>query len=255
MTRVNMVQETLDVPDPGTGSVTDPVMALWRNGAMTTAQTIQSGALEGDVVQLGLFESAQPDPVALVHPRHRCFAALLLRAPRDEDAALEVLALLEPELEGVARRLVRLGVASDVARGESLSVAWEVVAGHRVGPLLPTKACLVSAIWTELRRELGLRRRPGIEVITLTDEIDVAAPEVDPEEQPWPGLLEAAVAEGVLSAEQAVVVAQTRLEGRALAEVAMDLGRPYDAVQKDRRRAERALAAFARSSYDPEQSK
>ena len=56
---------------------------------------------------------------------------------------------------------------------------------------------------------------------------------------------------GVISANQAEVVAQTRIEGRGLAEVAKDLGRPYDALQKDRRRAEHALRSFARR-YDAE---
>jgi DNA-directed RNA polymerase specialized sigma24 family protein len=54
------------------------------------------------------------------------------------------------------------------------------------------------------------------------------------------------VVAGVISANQAEVVAQTRLEGRGLAEVAKDLGRPYNALQKDRRRAEHALRFFAR---------
>ena len=150
----------------------------------------------------------------------------------------------------LAGRLVRLGIDPDVARCEALSVAWEVVAGHRVGPVLPTKVCLTTVIWTELRREFGVRRDRGIELVPLSDEIDVAAPEVDPAE-PWPGLLDAAVAAGVINENQAVVVAQTRIEGRGLAEVAQDLGRPYDAVQKDRRRAEHALGTFARF-YDAE---
>jgi len=116
--------------------------------------------------------------------------------------------------------------------------------------VLATKACLASVVWTELRREFGVRRDRGIELVPLTDEIDVAAPEVDPE-KPWPGLLDAAIAAGVINAHQALVVAQTRVDGRGLAEVAQDLGRPYAAVQKDRRRAERALAAFVRF-YDAE---
>ncbi len=183
-----------------------------------------------------------PRPVRSSTRGTGAFAALLARAPADEDAALEVLALLEPELGVLAGRLVRLGVEPDVAQGEALSVAWEVVAGHRLGPLLPTKACLASVVWTELRREFGVRRDRGIELVPLTDEFDVAAPEVDPEE-PWPDLLDAAVAAGVLNAHQAVVVAQTRIDGRGLAEVAADLGRPYHAVRKDRQRAEKALAS------------
>jgi hypothetical protein len=227
-------------------------MVPWRDGAMTTTQrTHDSHAGPPDVVQLGLFESDEPATRYFVHPNHRRFAPVFVRAAGDEEATLEVLALLEPELQVSARRLVRLGVEPDVARAEALSVAWEVVAGHRLGPLLPTKACLASVVWTELRREFRVRRDRGVELVPLTDEIDVVASEVDPEE-PWPGLLDAAVAGGVITANQAVVVAQTRIDGRELAEVARDLGRTYDAVQKDRRRAEHALAVFARSYYTEE---
>jgi DNA-directed RNA polymerase specialized sigma24 family protein len=227
-------------------------MVPWRDGAMTTThRTHDNHAGSPDVVQLGLFESDEPETRYFVHPNHRRFAALLMRAASDEEAALEVLALLEPELEVSARRLVRLGVEPDVARAEALSVAWEVVAGHRFGPLLPTTACLASVVWTELRREFRVRRDRGIELVPVTDEIDVVAPEIDPAE-PWPGLLAAAVASGVLTPNQTVVVAQTRIEGRDLADVARDLGRSYDAVQKDRRRAEHALATFARSYYAEE---
>jgi hypothetical protein len=236
--------------DVGTSQGTDPVMVVWRDGAMTTTQTHDSDGASTDVVQLGLFATEQPATRYFVHPNHQRFAALLGRAPSDEDAALEILDLLGPELAVLAGRLVRFGIEPEVARAESLSVAWEVVGGHRLGPVLPTKTCLASVVWTELRREFGVRRNRGIELVALTEEIDVAAPEADPEE-PWPGVLEAAVTAGVINAQQALVVAQTRIEGRGLAEVAADLGRPYHAVRKDRQRAEKALAAFVRF-YDAE---
>jgi hypothetical protein len=239
--------------DPGTPLVTDPVMVLWRDGAMTTEHSHHSDAGAPDVTQLGLFDSKEPETPpfsAFVHPRHRRFAALLARAPVDESAALEVLALLEPELGVLSRRLARLGIEPGVARGEALSVAWEVVAGHRVGPVLPTKVSLASVIWTELRREVGIRRKRWIELVPLSDEIDIpAAPDSPDSTERRPGLLDAAVAAGVISENQAVVVAESRIDGRGLDEVAADSGRPYAAVQKDRRRAEKALAPFARRYY------
>jgi hypothetical protein len=248
MTCENGLEKFQAGTDPVTAFGTDPVMVLWRDGTMTTAQTHHSDAGAPDVVQLGLFESDESEPCSFVHPRHRAFAALLARAPADEDAALEVLGILEPELEVLAGRLVRHGIEPDLARGEALSVAWEVVAGHRSGPLLPTKACLARVVWTELRREFGVRRDRGIELVPLTDEVDVAvAAPHSPVRRPV--LLDAAVAAGVINEHQAVVVAQTRIDGRWLAEVAMDFGRPYQAVRKDRQRAEKALATFARSYY------
>jgi hypothetical protein len=248
MTSINAPEKFPIVTGPGVSSVTDPVMVLWRDGAMTTAQTHRSDAVTPDVVQLGLFESDEHESPAFVHPRHRAFAALLFRAPAHEDAALEVLSLVEPELGVLAGRLVRLGIEPDIARGEALSVAWEVVAGHRLGPVLPTRPCLAAVIWTELRRELRVRRHRGIELVPLNDEVDIPAPEVEPLED-GVGLLDAAVAAGVINAHQAVVVRHTRIEGRGLDEVAADLRRPYHAVRKDRQRAERALATFAAFYY------
>ena len=104
--------------DPGTPSVTDPVMVLWRDDAMTTTHRPHGDAGTPDVVQLGLFGSVGIEPWRLVHPRQRAFAVLLARAPADEDAALEVLTALEPELRVLARRLVRFGRELDVARGD-----------------------------------------------------------------------------------------------------------------------------------------
>ena len=76
---------------------------------------------------------------------------------------------------------------------------------------------------------------------------DVAAPEdPDPLER-WPGLLDAAGVAGVLSNEEAVLIARTRVEGESLRCLARDLGRPYDAVRMERRRAEAALRAYASS--------
>ena len=46
--------------------------------------------------------------------------------------------------------------------------------------------------------------------------------------------------------ERVVLIARTRVEGEPLAEVAQALGRPYEALRKERRRAEAALRAFAR---------
>jgi hypothetical protein len=231
--------------------MTDPVMVLWRDGAMTTPRRNCNVAVVPNVVQLGLFATLEAEACRFVARRHRAFAALLARAADDEDAALEVLTELEPELRVLAIRLVRLGIEPDVARCDTLSVAWEVVAGHRFGPLLPTKGCLVSAIWIELRRELGVRRGRRVEVLPWTDELDVAAPMPDLAEES-PGLLNAAVAAGVIDEAQAIVVLETRVRGRGLAEVAMEVGRPYNAVQKCRRRAERALGVFARVYYGEE---
>ena len=67
-----------------------------------------------------------------------------------------------------------------------------------------------------------------------------------------PTLLAAAVAAGVLTPRHVVLIARTRIEGVPLAEVAQTLGRPYDAVRMERRRAEAALRTFVRR-YESEE--
>ena len=49
-----------------------------------------------------------------------------------------------------------------------------------------------------------------------------------------------------------VLIARTRIEGVPLVEVAQALGRPYDAVRMERRRAEAALRTFVRR-YESEE--
>jgi len=170
----------------------------------------------------------------------------LCRWARGKDRAqLSLLGELAPELGTMRRRLVRLGVEADVAEGLVLSVAWEVVSGRR-GPCCPRSIrSLTESIWRAVRQEAGLRRLEH-ETVPLDDDFEVAAAEVDRLER-WPALLAAALASGVLSVRQVVIVAESRMAGRPLTEVARALGRPYDAVRMERQRAERALGAFARS--------
>ena len=51
-----------------------------------------------------------------------------------------------------------------------------------------------------------------------------------------PAVLPAAVAAGVLSPRQVVLIASTRIEGQSLKEVARSRRRPYEAARKERRR-------------------
>jgi len=172
---------------------------------------------------------------------------LCRRARGDAGAALSLLGELSAELVSMRRRLVRLGLEADEAEAVTLSVAWEVVSGLRAARCARSVRTLVEWIWWAVRQEAGMRRL-GRDTVPLDDALEVAAAEVDRLER-WPGFLAAALAAGVLSVGQVVIVAESRMTERSLAEVAKALGRPYDAVRMERRRAERALAAFARS-YD-----
>jgi hypothetical protein len=50
-----------------------------------------------------------------------------------------------------------------------------------------------------------------------------------------------------------VVIAQTRMDGRPLVEVAAALGRTYDSLRMERARAEAALREFALSCFASEE--
>jgi DNA-directed RNA polymerase specialized sigma24 family protein len=173
-------------------------------------------------------------------------AVLTHRARRDERAAVSLLVLLEPELGSVWRHLVRRGAGPEEAEAQTIAVAWEVVTGQRGHHRPSSPSALANAIWTAVRRDAGHRRCGELDVVPLPEHFDVPAPEHDPLDR-WPGLLAAAVAAGVVTPEQVVIVAETRIEGRPLREVAEILGRRYDAVRMERRRTEAVLRDFARS--------
>ncbi len=162
-------------------------------------------------------------------------------APRDELAALALLYLLRPELEAMAERVARLGnLALGEARGHVLGAAWEALT--RRPP--PGRAERLEAIWSALRRATGLRRAVAD---PLPEDFDMeGSAEPSPCER-WPGLLDAACSAGVLSADVALLIVRTRVEGEPLRKVAADLGRPYDALRMERRRAEAALRSYASS--------
>jgi len=178
---------------------------------------------------------------------------LVVMAPDDEVAALCAVVSLRPELEWMTRRSTRDPVGPDEAEADVVAVAWEVVTARhecRCGSL--GHSALVNAIWSEVRRSAGLRRRVLLDIVPLPDDFERPAPEVDRLER-WPGLLAVAVARGVLTPRQVTLIAQTRMEERPLSEVAVLLGRPYDAVRKERARAEAALREFALGYFTSEE--
>jgi DNA-directed RNA polymerase specialized sigma24 family protein len=218
-----------------------------------------SRTTEGDLAlarfaEAGLDLDGAGDLCTLVHRRGRTVGGLrrarLLDtlsplACTDEVAALCVVVSLRPELTRMARLLARGPLDHEEAESEMVAIAWELVTTrHCNGTGPPRPEALVNAMWTEARRSAGLRRRGLIDIVPLVPDLDVAAPEDDPLER-WPGLLAAAVARGVLTPGQLVLIARTRMEGRPLTEVAATLGRPYGTVKLERWRAEAALREFA----------
>ena len=237
---------------------------VWRDGAMTDADgpfdtlaahlrtrspSPAAGRLLERLAHSGIPLDGSPGLWAVLAPpamstkrRTVLVECLAPWAPRDELAALGLVHLMRPELEIVAARLARLAHLDPAeAEGDVLGAAWEAVT--RQPP--PTGCERLEAIWSTVRRSSGLRRL-GAE--PLPEDFDREAPEELSAQERWPGLLETAVSAGVLSCTEALLIARTRVDGEPLRCVAADLGRPYDALRMERRRAEAALRAYVSSS-------
>ena len=146
------------------------------------------------------------------------------------------------DLEVMSKRLLRSGRVSVLdAEADTLSAAWEVVTRHPP----PSRWDRLDAMWNEARRASRMRRQRSPEAGPLPEDFDRAEPEGGCLEA-RPALLAGAVAGGVLTPSDVVLIVRTRVEGEPLAAVARALGRPYDAVRMERRRAEAALRTFAR---------
>ena len=184
--------------------------------------------------------------------RARIVEVLAPLAPADDVAAPCVMVTLRPELLRMTRRSIRELVDPEDSEADVVAIAWDVVIKGPDAAYEPLRhAALVNAIWTEIRRSTGLRRGQ-LDTVPLAEDFDQPAPLDDPLER-WPGLLASAVARGVLTPRQVVVIAQTRMDGRPLIEVATALGRTYDSLRMERARAEAALRQFALSYVAPEE--
>jgi DNA-directed RNA polymerase specialized sigma24 family protein len=268
MTRQNASEKFL-VGNPLWNPLSNSLRNLvWRDGGMTIPRRNQQstgcpqsrgGRRASSLPLLRRLERDGLDPAELARlppSRRGRVAVLTQRARCDERAAFSLLVLFEPELESIWRHLVRRGAEREEAESQTVTIAWEVVSGRRdrrlpssSSALSPT--ALANTIWTEVRRDAGHRRRTELDTVPFPEHLDVAAHDADPLER-WPGLLGAAAAAGAVTPEQAVIVAETRIKGRPLAEVAEILERRYDAVRMERRRVEAALRAFALSYVEEE---
>jgi hypothetical protein len=152
---------------------------------------------------------------------------------------------------GVAMPALRR-VAGQLARGHGLDTAADIDAEVLTGFLSAVRSLDLS------RRAIALRLRwaayrAGAAYRTTVANHPVSAEDpglatVPPHSWGHPDLLLAdAIAQGVISAADAEIIASTRLESLALTAVARQLAVPYDAVRMRRRRAESRLASAIRA--------
>jgi DNA-directed RNA polymerase specialized sigma24 family protein len=272
MTRENTAEKNLAGDESGNHSRNNPGNPIWRDGAMTELQTRRPFQLLADhlsavarcpegerlAARIVTFRKAgaSPDLLELLarrdadgRPAIRVLERLATEAPEEQLAALALLYMLREDLEVVRDRLVQSGRVSALdAESDALAAAWEVVT--RRPP--PSRWDRGDAIWNLARRVSRMRRRSSAESAPLPEGFDKEEPESDRSGRPV-GLLARAVAAGVLTPREVVLIAQTRIEGRSLTEVAKVLGRPYDAARMERRRAEATLRTFLRR-YDSDGS-
>ncbi|MEU7140423.1 hypothetical protein ABZ942_13305 [Nocardia sp. NPDC046473] len=178
----------------------------------------------------------------------KVWAWLVRRArPDAQDAVLVCAGLALPMLGGMARRF-----------GEQQACDSHDVAAHIVAAFLIELARIDldrPGVWPRLRWAAYVGGRAWVSRETRaalpTEELTIAAETIHGA-RPHPSgcapsghpelLLVQAVAEGVISAGAAELIAVTRLEARSLTAVAVEWGEPYKRLEKRRSRAERQLA-------------
>jgi hypothetical protein len=187
------------------------------------------------------------DPLALIRflrsgdgwaEKDRVLAALLRLAFADPEAARVLLEALLPGLKRLAERVILDGVNRDALRQLLLASLWGLLRGGY--PLARRPSRIAANLLLETRR---------LAVDALAEELlprgGAAWESVG---AGWAGDIDAlfarAVAAGALSAEEAELILQSRIDGRSLDALAREEGCSYHALVVRRIRAERRLFLF-----------
>jgi DNA-directed RNA polymerase specialized sigma24 family protein len=150
--------------------------------------------------------------------------------------------LLMPGLKRVARRLRQAPRVDRAEVGPEVVVAlMEAIA--RIDPAAERIAARVCwDVYRRAARALGVRRPTAREAAWPTETLTGSAlASTNPEE-----VIARAVRAGVITVDDAELIALTRIEGRRVTDVALSLALPPDRLQKRRVRAEARLAALLR---------
>ena len=186
---------------------------------------------------------------ALRHPAplpHQVLEELLEWTPLDNDFALIALVALAPGLEQVALKLSwgrpSKDTVSEVLTQAIIALRFtnELVEGERVEYVL-------GYALTKTRTEQRRMSRHNVSTTFIPDDYD----EVEPEVEPWkfrPSLLERAVTNHVVCAEDSELIRKTRGEGVSLSAFADQSDLTYDALRMRRTRAEDLLRRHFRTT-------
>ncbi len=150
--------------------------------------------------------------------------------------------LLMPGLKRIARRLRQAPGVDPAEVGPEVVVALleAITEVDPAGERLAARLCW--ATYRSAARALGVRRRTAWEPEWPTFTLPGSAmPSTNPEE-----VIARAVRAGVITVDDAELIAQTRLEGQRITDVAASLALPAARLQKRRERAEARLTELLR---------
>jgi hypothetical protein len=175
--------------------------------------------------------------------KDRALSLVASRAHAGDDLWTVGLAgLLMPGLKRVARRLRRTPGVDPAEVGPEVVIALlEAIArADPAGERLAARLCW--EVYRRAARALGVRRRATGDPEWPTDRPPGSAvPSTNPE-----AVIARAVRVGVITVDDAELIARTRLEGQRITDVAASLSLPASRLQKRRERAEARLTALLR---------
>jgi DNA-directed RNA polymerase specialized sigma24 family protein len=175
------------------------------------------------------------------HESDRILFALAQRAGADDLAARTLLQAVMPGMRWLARRYHHVASAA----GEDppslvIALTYERIRTYPFGRR-PSRIAANVLFDTRQRLQRGVGR-PGPAIVAL-ESLPFEPADVDESSDESCELLDHAVAQRVIAADDAELIAMTRLGDLPVAELAADLGCPAQTLRRRRRRAEMRIAA------------
>ena len=167
--------------------------------------------------------------------------ALLRRARREPAAARVVLEAMMPGLKNLAGRLLTDARDREELWSALLASAWERICTYPVQrrPHKVAANVLLDSMRGTLTALAGARSDPAARAVRLSGRL-----QAPPEPAGVDALLDAAVAAGAITQEEAELILATRVDGVRLRVLACSCGVSSDTLKHRRSRAERRLRFF-----------
>ncbi len=172
---------------------------------------------------------------------------LILRAPKDVDVGLVVLAGFGSALDLISRLVLRSAPSALDVRFEAVAFAWEAIVEAPQSSHADLARFVArrtwSRTWSSTRRECRAVQRfgyaPGSELLDTR---------IVESEESGLDLFLTWVGEGIVTESQVELIRKTRIDGWSLVDLATARGIEVATLQQRRRRAESAIRAAANAS-------